>query len=669
MTLTNAERQARWRKNHPAVARARSQKLRDTRAHAKRFIGLDGEGAGTDEHGRQNYLLLRAGDGSNRLRRKLHTGERLRTEDCLDFILALPKEAILVGYFFGYDTTMILRDLPPDRLKRLFEPHDYSKGKAPYTRSYTRWESFGIEYLPRQYLRVCRIDRNTLKVIPGSARTVNEVGGFFQKSFVEALRDWEIGDKKTIEMIAANKDRRESFTEISEEEARYCAAECKLLAQLMQKFRATCIEANLEPRQWRGAGHIAARLHELHDTPKRKSRKRSKIIDSLASAAYYGGRFEVTTIGRITGEIWEYDINSAYPAGMLELPCPMHSRWKKFQGNPVIDAHRLYIADLSFSHDDSSFLGSFPIRERGRLYFPRMGSGVYWSPEILAAIRAGATVRVKGGYYCDEKCSCRPFEWVRELYEFRKSIGKSARGYPIKLGINGLYGKFAQRIGSAPWQDYVMAGLITSFTRAKLIDAYSNAPDDVLYIATDAIYSRRRLPLDIGSGLGQWEESRRDGMFVVQPGIYWSGDKQPKTRGIPRSIIIENREAFESAWDTWLETGAADDPPIVPLFVNQFIGLRAALARNKPEIAGSWYSDLCRINPQVGMRNIDFDWQRKRRPYGDYIRGEAMVTQPFPGAPSLRSQDYDGNVLTDLAEYQISTDGDPDYVPWGNSGE
>jgi hypothetical protein len=38
---------------------------------------------------------------------------RLRTAECLDFILALPKEAILVGYFFTYDATQILLNRLP----------------------------------------------------------------------------------------------------------------------------------------------------------------------------------------------------------------------------------------------------------------------------------------------------------------------------------------------------------------------------------------------------------------------------------------------------------------------------------------------------------------------------------------------------------------------------
>lgn len=659
MPLTSTERSRKHRASGKAT----------TQTAARRFIGFDGEGAGTDELGRQDYLLIRAGDATGRFLRQLYTGARLKTWECLEFILALPRDACIVVYYGGYDVTQILRDLPRAQLDGphgVFTRRARMKGVSPYT----YYGSYGIEYVPRQYFRVCRLDKDHRTILDTSV-TINEVGGFFQAPFVKALTNWGIGSKDELAFIGANKDKREEFVEITDEINDYCKLECKYLARLMTKFRETCVKAEIVPRQWRGAGHIAARLHEINLTPKRKALKRSKVLDEFASWAYYGGRFEITSIGRFVGDIWEYDIASAYPDAMRKLPCPLHTKWKRFRGDPPED-HQFYVADCTFSHPRDVALCGLPIREKGRLYFPREGTGIYWSPEIEAAREAGATVDIRHGYYCTKACDCRPFDWINALYEYRLSVGKATIGFPIKLGINGLYGKFAQRLGGAPWQDYIAAGLITSLTRAKLIHAYRQAPDSILYIATDALYSRSRLKLDIGDGLGQWEEKRRDGMFIVQPGIYWSDGGEPKTRGVPRSRIIEHREAFETIWNNWLDAGGIGDPPSVPVFVNQFIGTRLALARNKPETAGQWLADLRWAGPvpcPIGVRNIDFNWQSKRRPQGDYITGQALTTVPYNGGPFLRSQKYDGTILTDLQQRLLESEADPDYIPWGNSGE
>jgi hypothetical protein len=97
---------------------------------------------------------------------------------------------------------------------------------------------------------------------------------------------------------------------------------------------------------------------------------------------------------------------------------------------------------------------------------------------------------------------------VPELYETRKQLGSNTRGYPLKLCLNSLYGKMAQRSGRGPYHDAVAAGLVTAMARARLVEAVGHNPEAVVMIATDAVYSTEPLPLDIGDGLGQWEDGR-----------------------------------------------------------------------------------------------------------------------------------------------------------------
>lgn len=631
----------------------------EKRKQHRPFIGVDGEGGGTDSLGRQHFLLLRGGEHE-----LFKNNIPLTTRKCLDFILGLPASAILVGYFFTYDATQILRDLPEERLRRLYTDKEKGAGFSPYT----FWKGYAIDFVPRQYFRVALLDKEKLTVVPGSARTVNEVGGFFQKSFVEAIKDWKVGDAATVDMIARQKELRETFATMSDTERLYCAAECRLLAELMERLRETCVAAGIEPKQWRGAGWLAARLHELHETQKRKDRVRSMSLEATAVRAYYGGRFEVTTIGKIEGPVYEYDINSAYPAAMLELPCPFHTRWKKIRSGQQFVGSGFAVNRVAFQHSDLAPLCHLPVRRKGRLYWPRMAEGTYWSPELNAAIDAGTEiVEWKGGYYAETTCGCSSHQWVRELYELRKRIGKATEGYPIKLGINGLYGKYAQRQGAAPWRDYIAAGLITAITRAKLIRAYRSDPSAIVYIATDGLFSRRPLDVEIDDGLGQWETKLREGgLFVVQPGIYWSADGTglPKTRGIPRSRIIAARDQFENVWQRFIasDTLPQAQAPNITVPVTTFIGHRLALSWGRPEAAGSW------IQLGNGGRSISFDWQAKRA--ANVIRdGMSLRTMPREGSRDLLSEPYDPKLLTELDEQSMIDEAFADYEPWGNSGE
>ena len=215
--MTSAEKVRAYRerqkaKNEPDSSqreKTRQQQFRDF-DHQKPFTGCDGEGAGTDELGRQLYLLFRMGD------RELFTGKHLTTSELLGFICEHSRDDILVGFSFGYDVTMILRDMPPEQQAKLFLPKDMGSGKSRYT----WYKDFDVEYLPKQYLRVRRMrwidhvneetGERTRKRVPASeARTIFETFGFFQKSFVKVIHEFEVGTEEGRAMIVANKERRQ----------------------------------------------------------------------------------------------------------------------------------------------------------------------------------------------------------------------------------------------------------------------------------------------------------------------------------------------------------------------------------------------------------------------------------------------------------------------------
>lgn len=264
-------------------------------------------------------------------------------------------------------------------------------------------------------------------------------------------------------------------------------------------------------------------------------------------------------------------------------------------------------------------------------------------------------------------CDCPQFDWVEGLYDYRRKVGSKTVGYPIKLGINSLYGKLAQRVGGRTWANLIWAGLITARTRAKLMHAASLEPENIIMLATDAVYSTVPLDLDIGERLGQWEHSTHDRMFIVQPGLYW-GPPKPKTRGVPPKFFETRTGEFERAWGEWKDfdmaavKGRTDDPfPHASIAMQSFTGLKLAQSRGKPETAGTWVR---------GERLISFDWTNKRRAEHEW-RGDHILTFPLPGGPDLVSVhhgDLDESVMTALLGRNDDWQDQPDWVdlsiPW-----
>lgn len=686
MAQTNAERVAAYRARRRADGgtdttrrnrRAEKAAWKSRRRNSRAFVGCDGEGAGVDQSGRQNYLLFRMGS------RELYSGVRLQTDEILPFICDHPSSDILVGFAFGYDTTMILRDLPDAQKAKLFAPKEFGPGKSRYV----YYRDFDIDYLPKQYLTIRRT--RTIRVagewkrvpIKGSQRTIFETFGFFQKSFLKVLEEFKVGTEDERRLIADSKSLRGSDEwAITDTERRYCALECELLGELMERLREYCAAAEIVPRSWNGAGKLAKALHRQHGTLKAGQINElvPQGVRDFANMGYYGGRFEITRTGRIKRKVYEYDIASAYPRMMSDLPCLEHGTWEP--GTPAqIRAHAqaggLYCAAVTFKHerrgDGMGQLGTLPIRSReGHLYWPLTGGGVYWSPEIKSAERAGAKITFKSGWRYTKRCDCKPYEWVEALFDYRRSIGKSGPGYPIKLGINSLYGALAQRIGSGQFANMVHAGLITAFTRAWLNDAVTAAsPGSIVMLATDGVYSLEPIPaLDaqVGDRLGDWEREELDGLMIVQPGLYWCPAlRKRKSRGLSGRFFEEpgRTEGFERAWARWLRqapaiTGNPETFPAVSVPVPGFIGLKLAHARNAPEKAGTWVEET---------RTISFDWTNKRT--GFRIENGHAVTGIKTGTPGLYSLPHREFLAKGGAEpweaARAMLDEQPDYVDLG----
>jgi hypothetical protein len=714
-TRPNAARTDAWKARH----NARKQEKRRLLSGSRPFVACDGEGITNRKTGRHEYRLLVIGA------KALHTGRELTSIECLDFICSAAPgtdAALLTSFSFGYDVSMILRDLPAERLVRVLADHAYDPETPNGESRYTYWNGYAIDYLPRNYFRVARTKPALSsdgayypRIVKGSARTVYDCFGLFQSSFSAATTDWKIGRARERDEIARMKDARSEFRRITKAVIRYCLLECRLLSELMAACRAVCQDVGIVPRTWNGAGKLAQALHDEHATLRRRPSRSDPgalcleaitppPVLGMARAAYYGGRFEIAATGSLPA-CHEADINSAYPAAMLELPCLTCGWWRRASASelPALEASgAVFVASLAFSHgaDAATIQGGrlhlcgLPTRtKQGRLVWPASGSGVYWSPEIRSARLLGAEIAYKGAAWVFEPgCDHQPFAWVSGLYETRLVLGKTTRGNMLKLAINSLYGKLAQRIGAAGYSNPVWAGLITALTRATLNRAIALDPASIVMVATDALISLRPLPLAFGRGLGQWDQTQHERLFIVQPGLYWGppsvdsgGKRKLKRRGVPLKFFEaidpgtgERRtEKFERHWREYAERcrsaapGGFVTPPKVPLPMTSFVGLRLAAARTRGKPSEERDAALKALACQwiTSDRGISFDWSEKRG--GKIVwTGEAAFHWPLPGPIASLAYTSEGALTESFDLDRLELDDQPDPVdlgiPWKN---
>lgn len=535
------------------------------------LVALDSEGA----DGPNNYHYLTNVQAMWGSTRALIEKSNIRTHEVLSFLLRLPANHVYVIFAGNYDFNMWLRDIPETEMLELLR-----EGQC-------KWHDFTIKWIPNKILTVRR---------GNYSRTIYDVFAWYQKSFVKACADWGIGTAEQLELVTFMKEKRGNFSEVDPKLIKaYCWLELELLLLLVEKLREKILQTEYRPKGLYGPGALAASILERH-----KIKDHYGPYDKeLALRGYYGGRFDSALFGWFTN-VFEHDIRSAYPDQIRYLPCSRNAKWEVSR-NPANSRYGLYHVKWNVA-DDSPY-PPFPWRTTsGKIYYPSNGEGWYHADEVLAAREIyGRDIKILDGYAliemeCDKGCQGQPYKFVEELYEWRLRLeaeGNHEQAKLVKLAINSIYGKTAQSVGQKnkvpPFQNYFLAGAITAGTRAKILRAIGRG-ENVISIATDGLYALERLQVTEGESLGNWEVVLNQEHIQLGNGIAKSIKVNPKTgelketeksRGFnTRLLDYDKVRSHVEAHGPW---GKFEYPDR-----RQFITLREAYARNKPELACHW---------------------------------------------------------------------------------
>jgi hypothetical protein len=250
------------------------------------------------------------------------------------------------------------------------------------------------------------------------------------------------------------------------------------------------------------------------------------IITSKVRLAYKGGRCESWVRGTPDRQIFEYDAVSLYPSVMLENPYPLGIRGLQHK------------TDVNLSHDGVAFCTvkqdaeipflSLKIMCKDnsiKMVFPN-GTFQNWFtyPELryFQQKRLGKILKIEEAY---ETEGCRFFfkEYIEEFFGLKQADIEHADFW--KLGMNSLYGKFAQDTYSPELEiteenivkqlpqsekkkvnlqtNVLVAAYITAYSRIKMHKFYrSIGAENLAYTDTDSIHSFKQIS-NMGKGLGE----------------------------------------------------------------------------------------------------------------------------------------------------------------------
>lgn len=495
--------------------------------HEKAFIAWDGEGYQVENEA-QPFVLWGNSEGE----KIIGPPSGLHTEQCFDLLLLSRKlhpQAIHVIYSGTYDTNQILCDLS---WRQLVEIHDYNV---------CNWKGYRIEWFPGKWLKVKRfVDKCSVCLF--------DVFSFFQSSFLDACKKY-LGETNTeYRRLAEGKNARDSFRydQLETFILPYWEGELRLLVRLCESLRQDLETAQIKLASWHGPGAVANQVFKQHNIRKAICQRTAERVNDAAQYAYSAGRFEQFLAGYYPHTVWEYDINSAYPAAIMGLPNLQKGFWEHVER---FEHDTFGIWYVSFNDDNRqgpSYIKPQPLFRRaknGAISYPTRVQGWYWTPEATLIDPAQIC---EGWVYREADNKDKPFSFVGDLYNLRQQWKRenNSAERALKLALNSLYGKMAQRVGGRngkipTWHQLEWAGYVTSHTRAKLYNAMrlTGHMRNVVSVETDAIFSTDPLSLPISDNLGEWKETKHDSICYLQSGLYFvetEGKIIAKYRGLDK---------------------------------------------------------------------------------------------------------------------------------------
>ena len=273
-------------------------------------------------------------------------------------------------------------------------------------------------------------------------------------------------------------------------------------------------------------------------------------IQEMAYRSYYGGRFEILKRGFI-GKAYLYDINSAYPYAITQIPDLSKGKWIKRKS--IDKDAKLGFFKIRAKIPDCKYIPPFPFRSKSDILFPSGEFETYVTLAELQACESKSFYRILEGYQFITNSDIYPYrEFIENLYQKRMELKQQNNPLqlPIKIILNSIYGKTGQSVNHKIGNLFnpVIFAFITGFCRAQLYNFMRKhgIERDVVFFATDSICTTKKLDVN-STKLGDFLfDNEANDVFVLQNGFYRFNGKW-KQRGLGKlgTKEIEHLDTFE----------------------------------------------------------------------------------------------------------------------------
>ena len=457
-----------------------------------------------------------------------------------------------------FDAQAILKLLPYDKLIELWKAKD----------NRIEYEGYRITYIPKKMLIISIIEDKK------GAIHLYDASQYYENYSLnsQAKKYLKIGKLKDVSAKEIGKSR-EYYDKNYEKIVEYCKRDADLTLKLARLAMKNIEKLGFNPSNPISPASISRKYQRKRGYPKKLTDMTMNELkaNQIAALAYKGGVFATYQRGFFKEPLYDYDVNSCYPAIMIELPDWRNGRFEFIEEKPedfeygwiLCDIDTEYVPYQSDEHYEVNEIykdiGEWDMKYSAKkVTYPTGLRTVVITTEEYRWLRENDEyVKYLGegmGWVKENDKYPNPFAWLKEMFAKRKALKKSgdtAIATTIKLLMNSLYGSAVQRKnGIGDLSNFCYGSYITGRARIQMFIVKKENPGAIVNIATDGLLCTHKLTLTISEELGDWEYNEYREGLIIGNGIrqLWTTDGSFVThaRGITSNREYDLRVDLEA---------------------------------------------------------------------------------------------------------------------------
>ena len=416
-------------------------------------------------------------------------------------------------YNLSYDGSVILKLLG----KQILTTY---KKKREFRFSYKKYRFY---FLPKKTLRISKGKHSWIFF---------DITQFYDFKPLQKAYQENIGKlpQNYLKMKSKRKEFSPRYYKKNRKDVRqYCIDDCKLTKKLSQHWIDIFGKAfGIYTQRWISSGYLAEKVLINHDVDIPFFRDLPYDLQEFAWQSYFGGRFEIIQRGFI-GEAWLYDINSAYPYALANMPDIVKGSWR-YGLRSIHQKAILGFFKIHVKYPDDEYLPAFAFRRitlnTDLIVYPSGEFVTYATLEEIKNVDQKNYEILESWQYFDDNPSYPFRDFITTHYEKRIQLKQenNPMQLPIKIILNAIYGKMGQKVNRRIGNLFnpVIFAYITGYARAQLYGFVKQhgVERDVVAFATDSVCITKELDVN-SSELGGFSlDKHGKDVYYLQNGFY-----------------------------------------------------------------------------------------------------------------------------------------------------